>query len=71
MAVPTQTDLLISIPMHLIFGFVSFILSYAILLELSRPSILLPFIANKLGFKKFFSCLLCVLFPIPKLMQST
>lgn len=26
-AVPAQTDLLISIPMHLIFGFVSFILS--------------------------------------------
>lgn len=27
MAVPTQTDLLINMPMHLIFGFVSFILS--------------------------------------------
>lgn len=40
------------------------------LLETSTALILLPFIVNKLAGFVFLSCLPCVLFPIPKLMQS-
>lgn len=57
-------DLLISIQMHLVFGFGSFIVSI-LYNVVSKPSILFPVIVNMVFL--FLSGLPCVLFPIIKI----